>query len=219
MSEVMINLSPKECLSILKDKKSILVKKTAPKIETPFVGYVYCPEPKRKWGLSLCRDEYGVGFVFRCNYEAARNYNMEILSGKVIGEFVCNSIIPISVSYSNPEHHMAQREFPLTGMTDKEIMDRLGNGVTGCGWVISDFTLYDQPKELSEFRIIDNEAVKCCEYRERIYNNPDYTNGALLKGGYLCNERQNWCTKCKTVPLASPPKNWRKVIAKVDIGA
>ena len=95
MGEIMINLSPKECLTILKDKKNILVKKTAPKIETPFVGYVYCPEPKRKWGLSLCRDEYGVGFVFRCNYEAARNYNMEILSGKVIaapsGKF-CNAI-------------------------------------------------------------------------------------------------------------------------------
>ena len=48
---------------------------------------------------------------------------------------------------------------------------------------------YDKPKELSEFVTVDNEAVKRCEHRERIYNNPNFVNGAMLPGSYFCNDK------------------------------
>ncbi|MBO7230092.1 MAG: hypothetical protein J6V20_01595 [Bacteroidaceae bacterium] len=70
---------------------------------------------------------------------------------KVIGEFVCDAIFPMSVWYSNPNDRLSHREYPFTCLTDKEIMDYLGNGVEGYGWHISELKIYDNPKKLSEF--------------------------------------------------------------------
>lgn len=76
--------------------------------------------------------------------------------GKVIGEYVCDGIIPMSIKYSDPESHLALKEFPYTCLTDKEIIDYLGNGGEGYGWHISDLVIYDKPKELSEFRFTNS---------------------------------------------------------------
>ncbi|MBP5781472.1 MAG: hypothetical protein J6X34_09605 [Clostridia bacterium] len=37
-------------------------------------------------------------------------------------------------------------------MTDKDIIDYLGNGKPGYGWHISDLEIYDKPKNLTAFR-------------------------------------------------------------------
>lgn len=66
---------------------------------------------------------------------------------------MCDAIFPISVKYSDQESRLALREFPFTCLTDKQIMDYLGNGKEGCGWHISNLKNYDTPKELSEFAL------------------------------------------------------------------
>ena len=91
----------------------------------------------------------------------------------------------------------------------REDILKYSNGKEVFGWHISDLVIYDKPKELSEFYTIDNEAIKKCEHRERVYNNPNYTNGALLLGSYICNkDESDWCEKCKTKPLTRPPQSW-----------
>lgn len=128
---VLISIRPKWCELIANREKTIEVRKTKPKLQPPFKCYIYCTQSKE--GLPDSAEMY----IHR--------------SGKVIGEFICDSIIPISVSYSNPNHHLSNREFPFTGLTDKAIMEYLGNGVTGYGWHISELVIYDEPKELTDF--------------------------------------------------------------------
>lgn len=71
MKAVLISIQPKWCELIASGKKTIEVRKTRPKIETPFKVYVYMT--KHKWIFKL--------LPFLKNRFA-----------KVIGEFVCDRI-------------------------------------------------------------------------------------------------------------------------------
>lgn len=138
MKEILISIQPKWCELIASGKKILEVRKTRPKLKTPFKCYIY--ETK---GL----------------YKSSGSDHLFCGEGKVIGQFLCKSILPISVTYSDPNNKIALREFPYTCLSDKEIMDYLGNGKQGWGWHISDLVIYDKPKELSEFRYY-NPIVK-----------------------------------------------------------
>lgn len=160
MKAVMISIRPEWCAMIANGRKTIEVRKTKPKLETPFKCYIYCTKPKRRFthgGLVDYTDE-----LYRLpNGEIRFGYSGELmlypgeyskdnfLCGKVIGEFVCDKILDIFISSSDP--NMKPLPFPCTGLTDKQIMDYLGNGVTGYGWHISELKIYDKPKELREF--------------------------------------------------------------------
>lgn len=130
MKSVMLSIKPKYCELIASGQKTIEVRKTRPKIETPFKCYIY---------------------MTKSNLVGDRKAYKDRLAGKVIGEFVCDCIIPISITYSDPNNRIAQKEFPYTCLTDKEIMDYLGNGKRGYGLHISDLIIYDKPKRLREF--------------------------------------------------------------------
>lgn len=127
---VLLSIQPKWCELIASGKKTIEVRKTKPKLPTPFKCYIH--QTKRTWFYNI--------------YSQIADWQ-----GKVIGEFMCDEIIPISVYYNNPNCHIALREFPYVCMTDREIMNYLGNGKKGYGWHISDLKIYDTPKELIEF--------------------------------------------------------------------
>lgn len=111
---------------------------------------------------------------------------MKNFLGKVIGEFVCKAILPISITYSDPNSKIALREFPFTCLTDKEIMDYLGNGKTGYGFCISDLVIYDKPKELREFRKF---GVCPCGAKHILH----------------CTENMRFCVNRN---LTRPPQSW-----------
>lgn len=130
---VMISIRPKWCDLIASGKKTIEVRKTKPLIDVPFKSYIYCT--KSKEALPEAAEMYIHG------------------SGTVIGEFVCDAVIPMSIKYSDPNSRIALREFPYTCLTDKQIIDYLGNGLDGFGWHISDLVIYGEPKNLEDYRI------------------------------------------------------------------
>lgn len=142
-------------------------------------------------------------------YETKSNY-INGLNGSVIGEYVCDRIEPkycangIATYYENEQG---------TCLSDAELQ-MYADGVKPLYlWHISELKIYDKPKELSEFEIMDKEFLKECPYRIRVYNNPDYTNGALLKGSYVCNNSfgPDFCRgQCgsATKPLTRPPQSW-----------
>lgn len=149
MKAVLISIRPKWCEMIASGKKTIEVRKTRPKLETPFKCYIYCTKDKRGLDIEADRDPtwlFGTGRDF----------------GKVIGEFVCDSVYPLSFYTSDASFFDTEPPFPVPGtcLTDKEIAEYLGNGKTGYGWHISDLVIYDVPKKLSEF-------MQChkCEYK------------------------------------------------------
>lgn len=130
MKSVLISIQPKWCELIASGKKTVEVRKTKPKLETPFKCYIYMT--KGEW------------------YKDNKNRRHNGI-GKVIGEFVCDAIFPISCYYSDVNVRGIHREQPYTCLTDKEMIDYLGNGVEGYGWHISDLVIYDEPKRINEF--------------------------------------------------------------------
>ena len=154
---VLISIRPKWCELIASGKKTIEVRKTAPKIQTPFKCYIYETqgETETPW-----MDEEG-HMIFRGR-------------GRVVGEFVCDNIYDICIEISKPDD-LPGYPFPCTGLTDKEILKYLGNGRTGYGWHVSDLKIYDKPKALSEFytwkkcnscRMSGYESSACIYYED-----------------------------------------------------
>lgn len=140
---VLISIKPQWCELIASGKKIVEVRKTRPKLETPFKCYIYCTK-----GRGDC--------LWRWNgiwYDTQDpNHRPNRLDGKVIGEFVCDQIDEIGYS---PEMHGKYisdiDDIHYVSCVDFEQMfDYLADGY-GYGWHISDLVIYDKPKELSEF--------------------------------------------------------------------
>lgn len=72
--EVLISVRPKYCELIANGEKTIEVRKTRPRITTPFKCYIYCTKDFYRKGDGYFQGKY---------------------CGKVIGEFVCDKIITI----------------------------------------------------------------------------------------------------------------------------
>ena len=138
---VLLSIKPKWCELIANGKKTVEVRKTKPKIETPFKVYVYCTRNKRQWlrkvsnfvrEIFITENEDVLGRTDKVNsligdwttFVENGGYN-----GKVIGEFVCDAIFPMSVWYSNSNDRLSRREYPYTCLTDKEIMDYVFNSL------------------------------------------------------------------------------------------
>lgn len=147
---VLMSIKPKWCELIASGKKTVEVRKTAPKLDTPFKVYIY--QTKKPVSVSII----GTGKHIS-EYDKIEWFNER--SGMVFGEFVCDKIFPISVYYDNPNSELALKEFPYVCLTDKQIIDYLGNGKQGYGWNISDLKIYDKPKELGEFYKEDFDEV------------------------------------------------------------
>ena len=142
MKSVLISIQPKWCELIASGKKTVEVRKNFPNLKPPFKVYIYETKGKKRWYSQPDPIPY---------YEG---------KGKVIGEFVCDKIFDICIEISNPDD-LPGYPFPCTGLTDKEILQYLGNGKAGYGWHISQLKIYDEPKPLSDFTIDCNSRGGC----------------------------------------------------------
>lgn len=181
-----------ECpVPVPNSNKRYEVRKNMPKLPTPFKSYVYCTKSD------------GNG----CYPDGSYHW-----LGKVPFEYVCDYIKVIQALPDRNEYDISADDLKQTHLLQEELWE-YGKGKPLYAWHISDLKIYDKPKELSEFEIIDKEFLKECPYRIRVYNNPDYTNGALLKGSYVCNNsfEPDFCRgQCvgATKPLTHPPQSW-----------
>lgn len=184
MKSVLISIQPKWCELIASGKKTVEIRKTKPKLETPFKVYIYATEPRQKRDLGLCLDDGKVGLIYKWNYDYARRNNMPILSGKVIGEFVCNAII------SHCE--MANADIAeIQGRIKREKLLEYSNGKELFGWHISDLVIYDKPKELSEFK---KEGFMTEEdWLAALYPNTHCHYEAWAKKFDITKPPQSWC--------------------------
>lgn len=133
MKSVLISIRPKWCDLTASGEKTIEVRKTRPKIETPFKCYIY--ETKGRSDMPTFVDEDGhVLYTGR---------------GQVIGEFICDQIIDI-VPIQGGGYVAFGGELSDAFLSHGELTNFLKeNG--GYGWHISDLKIYDKPRELSEF--------------------------------------------------------------------
>lgn len=144
---VLISIRPKWCEKIVNGEKTVEVRKTSPKMKTPFKCYIYCTQPKYP------REDF-----IATDYPKPQFYG----GGKVIGEFTCDRIYELA-----PLNHAPNDVEQQACLTREEIVRYL-KGV-GCGWHISDLKIYDAPRELGEFRRVcvnDLYCESCAMYRE-----------------------------------------------------
>lgn len=187
MKAVMLSIQPKWCELIVSGKKTVKVRKTKPKLETPFKCYIY--ETKAK-------DHYA---VFHEN-----------TIGKVIGEFVCDNIWETFVVCdvhdelpSRPCEYWLEWESDIDDvpkeacLSAKEIMSYLGKQYNGFAWHISDLVIYDEPKELSEFNKPFPFSDFClgCEINQRSHKgyNKEYCGSCDQFKPKIKRPPQSWC--------------------------
>ena len=123
MKSVLISIQPKWCELIANGKKTVDVRKTRPKIETPFRCYIYCTNSKSQY---LRKIETTVKKMFITENrdilgrtEKVRNLIGSVASfcenggynGKVIGEFVCDSIANYEAELWDDETYERIQEF------------------------------------------------------------------------------------------------------------
>jgi predicted transcriptional regulator len=193
MKAVLISIQPKWCELIASGKKTVEVRKTKPKLETPFKCYIYCTSSNVH--ECLMQNEGGVKLIYACNYKTAIPCGGHIANGKVIGEFVCDEIKEITadnlvaIYFNNPQES--------TCLNDLE-MRRYADGKSLFLWHISDLVIYDKPKELSEFYQKGKSG-------DKFYY--DYCSGChhheTPVGEYPCNE----CDGNRNY-LYRPPQSW-----------
>ena len=183
---VLISIRPKWCEKIVNGEKTIEVRKTRPKLQTPFKCYIYCTMDHPYISVScaeLDKLNYRTNTVGRCN-------------GKVIGEFTCDRIYKIDKDSTDflfkagglsVYKQAAEEKCGLcVAMTDDELHGYLGH-CQGYGWHISDLRIYDTPKELSEFKTLCRVDADCCACPYYNYTKMD------CDGRVIGRPPQSWC--------------------------
>lgn len=167
---VLVSIRPEWAKKILAGEKTLEVRKTRPKLETPFKCHIYCTMDHPYISIScgeLDKLNYRTNTVGRCN-------------GKVIGEFTCDRIYELA-----PLNHAPDDVEKQACLTREEIVNYLKG--TGYGWHISKLQIYDTPKLLSAFKGLCKIEVGCgeCPY----YN---YTK-MECDGRTIKRPPQSWC--------------------------
>lgn len=167
---VLLSIQPRWCELIASGKKTIEIRKTRPKLGEPFKCYIYCTQGKKQDDI-LTFAEYENG-EYMGDYYA---------NGKVIGEFICDSIYEFEAEISKranayesitlrkqSEDYDEYGDYRYSLVAENgdnanwfmhqsclywdDLKKYLGNKSRDFyGWHISDLVIYDKPKELGEF--------------------------------------------------------------------
>ena len=187
---VMLSIRPKWVEKIASGEKTIEVRKTRPKLDTPFKCYIYCTLPK-----------YPHEDFIATNYPMPQFYG----GGKVIGEFTCDRIYKIDKDSTDflfkagglsVYKQAAEEKCGLcVAMTDDELHGYLGH-CQGYGWHISSLKIYDAPKKLGEFWrdcLEYSELSTNCWSCENVCGDGDETDCNTDGRLYLHRPPQSWC--------------------------
>lgn len=143
MRSVLMSIRPKWCELIANGKKTIEIRKTRSKLETPFKVYIYCTNIK-----PIPTDEY-------IRIQRKTGGRIDDWNGKVIGEFVCDKIYPIRYSCGSYRcEGLTRLENDRIASASQLSLYDMRNYLScndGYAWHISDLVIYDTPKSLSEF--------------------------------------------------------------------
>lgn len=187
MRAVLISIRPKWCEKIINGDKTIEVRKTRPKLETPFKCYIYCTKDKH---LAFMQNRFGTKLIACMDAETAIPVGGAVGNGKIIGEFTCDRIYELA-----PLNHAPDDVEKQACLTREEIVNYLKG--TGYGWHISDLEIYDQPKELNEFRFppelyCEKERCGSCPCDQAADVNGEYSFDCEWKRP-LTRAPQSWC--------------------------
>lgn len=133
MKSVLISINPKWCELIASGKKTVEVRKTRPKLETPFKCYIYMTS-----GDASIHD--GKGMV---HHHAGGRC--------VIGEFVCGCIDFWRFDIHDYDTTTLEELAQVSCVKEDDLLKYADLGSL-YGWHISDLKIYDNPISIQTFR-------------------------------------------------------------------
>lgn len=187
------SVSPKECELIARGRQTVLVRKTRPKIETPFKSYIYESKGKTKYWSQPMPIPYTEG------------------RGKVIGSFVCDRIeefhewqLSPSGKFQEYEQRDLDRFLKESCISFEDVCEYRRNMPyykPFYGWHISDLKIYDKPKELGEL------YTKCDKTGDEMCGDCLYLR--VMLNSYPCDDSvDTWCGVDNKKPISRPPQSW-----------
>ena len=165
---VLISIRPKWCEKIASGEKTIEIRKTRPKLDTPFKCYIY-------------RTKGTVPHIINGKWVEMK------VGGTVIGEFTCDAITRVNIcGFWGDDGKQLDNRLKDTCLTSEELRGYLGTQV-GYGWHIHDLKIYDTPRELGTFqRVCPHDAY--CE------NCPDWMEMECSEETLrIKRPPQSWC--------------------------
>lgn len=202
---VMISIRPWWINLIARGAKTIEVRKSRPKLETPFKCYIYCTKAQNPVLVALQNLEDSP-YVMTCGQQN-KKYPVEdstwarLMNGTVCGEFTCDSIIPITVFDNGSIKDWNYWALNKSCILYEDMADYIGHGKNGYGWCISDLKIYDEPKKLDSFI---HPSTGCC-------NEGKCTGCKYLEPGNGYNLEDDCAADFDTdsySPLRRPPQSW-----------
>ena len=176
---VMLSVRPKWCEKICSGEKTIEVRKTRPKMNTPFKCYIYCT-------LQGCNEFFRVDLgrdVAKWNRGKWADRK-----GNVIGEFTCDRIDRLAPANEPYGIYDIDDDYVLQTCLENGALWDYGHGTPLYGWHISNLKIYDKPRELREFKKNNRD----CFYADlglAKKDGPDCKNS----GCFLERPPQSWC--------------------------
>lgn len=220
MKSIMISIKPEWVAKILNGDKTIEIRKTMPKCELPCKVYIYCTKQSRPlvYGDVRCSGGYTERYTQTYNWskkDADRIWGN--LQGKVVAEFTLNKVdllvdIGAGIHYSDKDYNLLSSKELLkkSCLTEEQIYNYVGENRRnhpflndGYAWHIDDLKIYDEPKELSEFRKdLDCDDYPCNKnkYCEHCYF--DWSEGCSACAIDFDGEH------CIYKTLKRPPQSW-----------
>lgn len=164
MKAVLLSIRPNWCKLIWSGMKTVEVRKTRPKLETPFKVYIYCTKAPQRL-ITIFKDgeetmdgeiHNGKPVFIKCDESLPNSVRGK--SQMVIGEFICDDIRRIGPEYCIVKEDI---ETAIAGscLSIKQVKEYAGWNIGMnyadmkdlYGWHISDPKIYDQPRELRAF--------------------------------------------------------------------
>lgn len=145
---ILINIEPKQCVSLLNGSSTALIMKTAPYVtkmldDNPLQCYMYCAEkPVLYWSNS------------KNNYDVSDNPPGDhpvIYNCKIVGEFICENILLFEIK-DNKIKSDGETDLPtVTGLSAEQICEYIGNGNKGYAVYVKNIKPYHIPMDPDKF--------------------------------------------------------------------
>lgn len=194
---VLISIRPEWRKKILRREKTVEVRKTRPKLETPFKVYIYCTKTAEGW------------------LRTVPVQGLQRMDGLVIGEFTCYEIDTIRRmgidnnfdycylslnEFGNDDIAIEIRDIKKSRIPKSELNSYAKSAPELFAWHISALKVYDTPRSLDEFSRFGfwgmNGTGVCGNYGCENYELSDsymIPSTCKINGCSVCRPPQSWC--------------------------
>lgn len=207
MKSVMISIKPKWCELIASGKKTIEIRKTRPKIDTPFKCYIYCTKEKYQGKYLHTSNKRGclLGWENPNDCEITVQpedftYTAYTCRGKVIGEFVCDDISKFTAEFTDCEAYEDIRYHYLNEFDEDQDMIVVSNewNNPNDSWICSESCLsFDDFKKYIGINFHDIPFYSWHISELKIYDEPkslkDFYHYGVKRGSKVTRPPKSWC--------------------------